>query len=297
MTRPRSDRSVSGRPRPSEPVDATYLTWEWFDRFLFACFLFLLFAAPLPLASNRPWALGMLAIALWTVLLGAVGLRAWRGRGGLERLRSAAAPLVLLAGFCLLVAAQCVTLPLDALKLFDDAAVSSGPVSIDPTSTRLYLLTALTYLAGFAATVLIVNTRFRLLALGLALTLSGVFQAILGVTLIAQGESYEYLGLVFVPDRATGTFANADHLGNYLALCLSIGLGVLISQLQPHAAARNASERWLGALKFLMSTKMLLRLLLIVMVIVRHYRADIDHRKQRENKCLNQCDENAKPGK
>ena len=231
-------------------------------------FIAVLLCAPLPLASNRAWSLGMLALAVWGLVALAATCCALQEGGVAQRLASGRWPIVFLTVFCVLIASQLVGLTPGLRRLFVDTATTAGPVSIDPTSTRLYLLTALTHLGGFLATLLLLRSRERLIGFAAALVASGLIQAMLGIGLLAYGEAYVYLGEEFSsPDRATGTFPNTDHLANYLALCLSIGLGLLLSQLEFQAPARNRTEQWLRLVKFVMSTKMLLRLMLIVMVI------------------------------
>lgn len=230
-------------------------------------FLALIIYAPLPLAGRNAWSLGVLAAATWSVLVLAALYSALH-KGNLARqLVAVRWPIACLAGFCSWVAVQLLQLEPALRGWFPGTAAAAGPISTDPTSTRLYLLTALTHLGGFLATLLLVQGRRRLLALAAALVLSGLIQSMLAVGLLAYGQEYVYLGEAFVPDRALGTFTNSDHLANYLALCLSVGLGLLIARFEPQAPARNRTEQWLRLLKFMMSTKMLLRLMLIVMVI------------------------------
>ena len=240
---------------------------DWQQGALFLGLVAILVAAPLPLASNRPWALGMLAMAIWALLsLGAIYWTLHRGELA-ARLAAGGWAVACLTGFCMLVAAQLPELAPEMRRWFVGTTTSGGPLSLDPASTRLYLLTAATHLGGFLATLLLVHERRHLLGLAAALVVSGLVQSIVGVGRLAYGDTYVYLGEDFAPDRALGTFANSDHLANYLALCLSLGLGLLLARFELQAPARNRYERWVRLLDFMLSTKMLLRLMLIVMVI------------------------------
>ena len=69
--------------------------------------------------------------------------------------------------------------------------------------------------------------------------------------------------------RATGTFANFDHLANFLTLCLAAGIGLMLTQLgrSDRPRGRNWQQRLHAGLGFMLSAKMLLRLLLVLMVV------------------------------
>lgn len=231
----------------------------WWDKATFTAFVACLVWAPLPLGSNRPWALGLLATVLWGLvlvyLLGAVAGRHSRWR---RRLGRAAGPLALLACFSALVAPQ--LLP---------AAAAWGLQTQDAFQTRVYLLASLAYLGGFALTVLTVSSASRASWLLGGVVAAGVLQALIAVVLASTGASYQYLFADFHQGgRATGTFPNPDHLAGYMELCLAAGLGLLLAQFSGQAQpARGWRQKTIDALAFLMSPKMLLRMMLVVMVV------------------------------
>jgi len=212
-----------------------------------------------PLGSNRPWAVALLACMVWAgVLLAAVG--AWLAPGDVRRLMPAGWPLPLLAlvGFAALAVAQLVP------------GAGAHPLSIDPHHTRQYLLRTLAYLGAWLLVLLTVNTRDRAVQLLAAVLAAGVLQALAAVLLYSAGGRYELWFMSFDQGaRAMGTFPNPDHLAGYMEVTLSAGVGWLISRLQ--GAEAGAKPHWrtqvVSALAFLMSGKMLLRLLLVVLVI------------------------------
>jgi O-antigen ligase len=96
-----------------------------------------------------------------------------------------------------------------------------------------------------------------------------VVQAMIAIVLYSSDGRYTLMDEAFVQGlRATGTFAGPDALANYLLFALSAGVAVMLSQMgmQP-AQARHRRHRLHGALEFMMSTKMIVRLMLIIMVI------------------------------
>lgn len=230
------------------------------DRGSFATLLALTVWAPLPLGSNRDWAVGLLAAALWaTLALRCLAARPWlRGRPAWSALQCARWPLAALSAFCLLVLAQ-------------RASVLPGVLHTpDVHLTAGYLLRALAYLAAFALVMLCVNTPQRVAGLLGAVVAGGVLQAVLAVVLHSSRARYQYLFTEFVQGhRAMGTFPNPDHLAGYMELTLSAGLGLLLAQFAAgHVAAAPAwQQRAATALRFLMSAKMRLRLMLVVMVV------------------------------
>lgn len=258
-----SSLSFSSRRRgPSAANGAPPTTLA--GRLAFGALLVALVWAPLPLASNRPWSLALLTLWVW----GALGLAAWDlasawrlgSRSGVRRLRGAAWPLGLSAGFCALVAAQL------AWGTPDGALFKT----LDPFQTRLYLLAALLYGGAMALVVLVVNTPQRCMGVLGGVAGAGLLQASIAVLLFSTGGRYEYLFYDFVQgNRATGTFANPDHLAGYMELCLSAGLGLLLTQFVPGdgTAGRGWQARLKATLEFVMSPKMLMRLALVVLVV------------------------------
>lgn len=212
--------------------------------------------APWPLGSNRPWALALLAglLCLATLGLGQVG---WARLA--HRLQRARWALLGLLGLAALVALQ--------------VLVNRPPLfTLDAFATRQYLLRTLAYTAAFALVVGLAHTEQRVRTLLTLLLAVGVLQAFVAV--LVNGAEDGSLLLFFTPlgqmsGRASGTFANADHLAGYMQLCLAAGLGLMVSQMAGQTPQHRTrwQARLQGLLQFLLSTKMLVRLLLVVLVI------------------------------
>ncbi len=66
---------------------------------------------------------------------------------------------------------------------------------------------------------------------------------------------------------AHGSFVNRNHFAGYLVMCLSMGLGVLIGSLTGEAS-RSWKQFFRNIIAWVLSTKMQLRLALVIMVIV-----------------------------
>lgn len=247
--------TIESAPAPRTPATRA-------DRLIFGAFLGLLLWAPVPLGSNRPWSVAVLALAVWLLLIACCTATLAGGPASLRLLRPAAAPIAALAGTCALVLLQLVPLPWPS--------GAGRALALDPAQTRPYLLNACVYAGCFVLTLLLVRgQRRRALAVAGAFVASGVAQSLLAVALLSARARYDYLGMPFAHElRATGTLASPDHLANYLALCLCAGVGVMLAQPGAgDAPVRHSRDRLVRWLEFLMSPRMLLRLLLAVMVI------------------------------
>ena len=238
-------------------------------RWAFAALLALLVWAPVPLASNRSWALALLAMLCSALLLAVLVGRAWRPVA-VPSAKHWAVPLGLLLGYGVLVLLQLVPLPQAVLRLVaPGAADAAGAVSGDPFATRKHLLAWVAFASVFALVLLLVNSRQRLRWLMGTVLVSGAAQAMLAVFLLSLRTEYEFLFTVFPVDgRAVGTFSNTNHLAGYLQLALAMGVGLMLTGA---STGSKGGRGWRGntvaALQFLMSTKMLVRLLLVMMVI------------------------------
>jgi O-antigen ligase len=222
----------------------------------------LLVWAPLPLGSNRPWSLGLLAGALWLLVVvraafantsaGAEQWLAWR-RGWV---------------CCVLVAAP-VTVAF--AQLWAHALQGSGALlgTLSTFDTKTFLLRALVCLAAVLLVLAGVRSHQRCRQLLLALLVGGLLQSLFAVLLYSSKARYQFLYFAFAQgQRATGTFPNPDHLAGYLELSLAAGLGLLLAQFGSGTShTLNWRQRVAQAADFLISSKMLVRLTLVVMVV------------------------------
>lgn len=218
---------------------------------LLCCFT--LFWSPIPLASNRPWAwaiLEVLIIVIFSLHLISVmsGYKSWfAGRWQQLSLIPFIAVLMVLAA-----------------QLWSPAPWLS---TVDPNQTEILLIKTL----SFAMFAWLVTSYFRtdsqLKLLCYVVVASGVFQASYGAILNLQGaELSPFFGLP-EGNRARGSFAYQNHFANYLAMTLSLGLGLLMAELSSRAMQWNWRNISRTVLESMLSTKILLRLALVIMVI------------------------------
>lgn len=207
--------------------------------------------APIPLGSNRPWAWellhGLIAIAAIVHCLSVLrtGRSLWPDRQH----------WLLLAGPALI--ALYLALQLSGLCEFI--------TTVDAYQTGIMLRKTL-FLLLFAYLLLCHCQRHRQLRLILGCILvSGGIQAVYGSLLHLSGTELSPIFGIPEEDRARGSFVYQNHFANYLALCLSLAIGWMLSELSTES---RPWRQWLHQLaELVLSKKLLLRLAIILMVV------------------------------
>lgn len=248
-----------------------------FEQRLFLVFLLLLIWLPLPLGSDRPWAAAIFVV--WAGILALaylIGLRRGSVQPGLAFGRAWVALWLLAAWLAWLMLQWLPMAPSLRHWLSPHGLAIQGlaseavwaPLSLDPFATFRYWLNNLGYTILFALTLLLVNSKLRLVMLGYALVLSGLFQAFYGGVMALSGIEYGF----FVKKtaylaNATGTFVNRNHLAGYLEMVLAVGIGLLLATQYPKERALNWRQHLRNLISLVFSQKLPLRLALAIMVI------------------------------
>lgn len=221
-----------------------------FIRFL-CCFI--LVWSPIPLASNRPWAWSILEFLI-TVTFAFHLVSVLRGREPWLVGRWQAWALL---PFGLVLA----TLGLQLLSPFTWLS------TVDPNQTQIMAVKTLCY----ALFVWLIGSYFhsdkQLKFLCYFIIASGVFQASYGAILNLLGAETSPVFGVVEGNRARGSFVYQNHFANYLAMVLSLGLGLLMAELSSRAMQWNWRNVSRALLESLLSSKILLRLAIVIMVI------------------------------
>jgi len=250
---------------------------KFHDRFLFIGLLALIVWAPLPLGSNRPWAWSLMEV--WVYLLAGGWLLLYLfHRVNLNSVLYQARPMIFL--FCLWllwILFQITPLPVTQLaRLSPESAAQYAllpappawaTISVEPHATQSAFLKSLAYVLMFCLTLLLANTRRRVKYLAYTLILSGLFQAVYGSLMTLSGLEYGFLikkttSLGYV----SGTFTNRNHFAGYIVMCLSVGIGIMIANLD-NSIITGWRQRLHYLVKLLLSAKSRLRLSLVIMVI------------------------------
>ncbi|ENO96534.1 O-antigen polymerase [Thauera phenylacetica B4P] len=217
------------------------------ERWLVVSVLVLLVWMPLPLGSNRDWAVGVLVAWVGVIALGWVVLQ-WRQEPPVPR-NPAWHPAL---GMALLLGCSQAWVAVQWL----------GGITVDTGATFQYLMLGLAYNLLFLLVIVLFHTRGRLTVLLATLVVSGALQAFYGAFMTLSGIEWLLIGAkISYGGDATGTFVNRNHLAGYLELTLACGIGLLL------ALRDGRSLNWHTALELLLGPKARLRLALIIMVI------------------------------
>ena len=142
-------------------------------------------------------------------------------------------------------------------------------ISIDPFQTKQMLLKS-TFLLMLSWLIFIYcNSAERIKKLIYIVIFAGVFQALYATYLnLSPNIASPFFGYKHT-DRAIGTFTYSNFLANYLALCLCLGIGLLISELNRTKNSYKLSfkQRLRALAERLLSSKIILRISLIIIIV------------------------------
>lgn len=242
------------------------------NKMLFFCLLALLAWLPIPLGSNRPWAWSIFEIASY--ILFAFSVYAYR-QELTSRLSSYKAPIAIFASFLVYIVIQTIPLPIPVLSslspesanIYLTAGVSAAPISIDAPQTLISLYKSVAYFCVFVTTLLLCNELKKVRLLMLLIISVGLFQAMYGALEILFGVETSWVFQLPVKQNATGTFVYKNHFANFLMLCLSAGVGYLVSSLLSRKPTGGAHQKLRNFLSMFLNGKAFVRIALAIMVI------------------------------
>lgn len=242
------------------------------ERVLFGSLLLLLVWLPIPLGSNVPWAWSIAEAWIASQTIGLLLVyRTELPWCYIAKFKWLLWPLALFQCWVFL---QVLIVPSSVVEWLSPhsytaqilANADDFSLSVDRVSTKMALLRGIGFwLFLFNCIVLIYSSR-RLKVAVATIVLSGTIQAFYGALMVLMNAQQSWgLGYPEV-NVATGSFVYKNHLANYLMLCLCLGLGLIIAQLHTSRSGswHTRIKRWLQGL---LSSKMLIRLALVIMVI------------------------------
>lgn len=230
------------------------------NKFFFYSLCALIIYAPIPLGANRIWASSTLEFFIFSLFIGHL-------LSTIKTKRSFLPPSYSFA----IITPLCIT----ALWLVVQMTPSLGTLlgrsfstlSFDPSLTHIMLLktVALTLFAWLVF--YYVDTKTLVYKFALTILLSGLLQALYASWLNLNIGMVSPIFDIPYSTTAVGSFIYKNQLANFLALCLSIGLGVLISQLSLKGSSHQVRHKVRDIAMVLLSSKMLIRISLIIMII------------------------------
>ena len=242
---------------------------------LFYCWLAILLWSPLPVASNRPWALALLIMLCVLLSFLTLAYSLWKKMPVLELLRPYAVPVTLLGILAAWTSIQLLPIPLDVLttispnaaEIWTATGTSKAPITLTPSRTTL--MSAWSWLLWFYVCLafLFLDNGNRVQQTCMVIVYSGVFQALYGSFMTLTGLEYSFFfEKEFYRGVATGTFVNRNHLAGYLEMCLAVGIGMLVATLK-HGRHQNWRSQMRSILDAMLGAKLRLRIFLALMVI------------------------------
>ena len=221
------------------------------NRLIFFSLCAILFLLPLPLGSYRPWAILAIGILICiTFLIHLINSAVNNEQPLYPPLYSW--PLFTTLGIVTLV---CV------VQIFS--------VSVDPFQTKQILIKTGFMIMFCWLVFTYCNNAQRIKKLIYAVICAGVFQALYASYLNLSPDIISPLFGYKHTDRAIGTFTYSNFLANFLALCLCLGIGVLVSELKRSTSDyKQTLKQTLRAwTEILLSSKIILRISLIIIIV------------------------------
>jgi len=221
------------------------------NRLLFFLLCSILFLLPLPLGSYRPWAILAMGLLICVTFLTHLINSAVNEKQPLYP------PLYSWPVFATLGIAVTI------------CAVQMFTVSVDPYQTKQMLIKT-NFMIMFCWLVFIYsNSAQRIKKLVYTVIFAGVFQALYASYLNLSPDAISPIFSYKHTDRAIGTFTYSNFLANYLALCLCLGIGVLVSELKRSSGKNKQTlKQTLRAwAEILLSSKIVLRISLIIIIV------------------------------
>ena len=239
--------------------------------YAFYVLLGLLVWLPIPLGSNRPWAWGLMEIVIFSLSLCCAYLRkdkAWMG------LRAYRLPIGLWLAFLFFAVIQVLPLPASIVSALSPVSyatqlahgVEQFHLSLDIGQSYVNLVKGLSYFCLLIVVLVLVNTEKRLRLILLTILASGAIQALYGTLEVLSGSKFSMVFSLPVTDIATGSFVYKNHFANFLMLCLSAGIGLMVATLQSNQGG-SPRDIMRSILSTLLGSKALIRISLAIMVI------------------------------
>ena len=220
----------------------------------------MLFWLPIPLGSYRPWAILLFSAFIGILFLLHIGL-VFKQKIALFPPKYSAWILA-----CLLVVISVLCIQLIPI-VNSDGIYNTVTISLDIVSTQTTLFKTISMLLFCWLIFSYCESKEKLRKICIAIVAGGLFQALYATYLNLNPEILSTVFNYAYEKRAAGSFTYQNFLANYLALCLSIGIGVLISELSLSPASKTFRGKTRDLFNILLSSKIILRGALILMII------------------------------
>lgn len=218
--------------------------------FIFYSLCSLIIWLPIPLGSNRPWAWSIAEVTVFFLFFLHCITYSKQKNSFFPPIRTW--PIFVLIGTLLLASLSQI--------IFS--------YSVDPVQTKISLLKTASYFMFSWLICVYCTDKKSVITIVYVLIIAGLLQAVYATYLNLSPHSTTPVFGFDYAQRANGSFIYHNHLANYLAMILSLGIGFIISELNIKKSRSNKTAHYLRDLiKALLSQKFVLRLCLILIVI------------------------------
>ncbi|WP_340677099.1 O-antigen ligase family protein [Paraglaciecola sp.] len=139
-------------------------------------------------------------------------------------------------------------------------------LSTDLGQSQVSLIKSLGYFCLFLSCLMLIDDEKHLRRLLLVLVFSGLIQAIYGVLEVLSGNGFSLVFDLPISESATGSFVYKNHFANFLLLCLSAGVGLMVTDIEINKSQPPQDWR-IRLINTLLTSKTLIRISLAIMVI------------------------------
>jgi O-antigen ligase len=204
-------------------------------------------------------------------MLGCVVLK-WRSDWlGLVKYKTS---IFLWLAFLFICLLQIFPLPVGLIELISpnrlaDHLTSPTPwyyLSTDLGQSQVSFIKSLGYFCVFLSCLMLIDNEKYIRRLLLVLLLSGTFQAIYGMLEVLSSSGFSLVFDLPINGPASGSFVYQNHFANFLLLCLSAGIGMMVTDIEINKSQQPQDWR-ISLISTLLSNKTLIRLCLAIMVI------------------------------
>ena len=147
------------------------------------------------------------------------------------------------------------------------AQTKSDTLSLDPSMTHIMLLKTIALTLYAWLLFCYIENKALLYQFVLSIVIAGFIQGFYASWLNLNVDMRSPIFDMAYAKRANGSFIYHNQLANFLALSLSMGIGVLVSQLSLSNGSRNIHQKTRDWLTMILSPKTIIRIGLIIMVI------------------------------
>ena len=193
------------------------------SRFEFLILCVALVLSALAYGTVHYWALALFSLGAFTTLIFWV-LDAWAL--GFVRISRNSLQLPLLG---ILIVGLIQLLPLRSAETAGGLTPAIRSLSLDPFSTRLFLVQVCGLFIFFAATLVFIDTPHRLRLLVRTITIFGFLLAIFGLTQSFTSPNKVYWVRELGQSTAFGPFINRHHFAGYMELTIALPLGLIFA--------------------------------------------------------------------